>query len=96
MRKRQLGHGCSLRMSNDPLLDMKTYLSSSPKCAVQFGVIKTNYQNQTLSRKELSLFEDIYTNPPNLETLGHFYFKLYFLVFLQMFGIMDTESKILM
>lgn len=92
MRKRQLGHGCLLRTSNDPLLEMKTYLSSSPICAVQFSMIKTNYQNQTLSRKELSLFEDIYTNPKNLETLGHFYF----LVFLQMFGIMDTESKILM
>ena len=76
-------------MSNDPLLEMKTYLSSSPNCAVQLGVIKTNYQNQTLSLKELSLFEDMYTNPQNLETLGHFFFKLYFLVFLQMFGIMD-------
>lgn len=79
-------------MSNDPLLEMKTYLSSSPICAVLFGMIKTNYQKQTLSRKELSLFEDIYTNPKNLETLGHFYF----LAFLQMFDIMDTESKILM
>lgn len=84
-----MGHGCLLGMSNDPLLEMKTYLSSSPNCAVQLGVIKTNYQNQTLSLKELSLFEDMYTNPQNLETLGHFYFKLYFLVFLQMFGIMD-------